>query len=322
MSTSQPLFIGIDVSKGRLDGAARPTGLPFGYDNSDEGIVALVAHLAALRPTLVVVEATGGLQVPLVAALAVAGIPTAVVNPRQARDFAKATGRLAKTDAIDAQTLAYFAEAIRPQPRPLADETAQSLQALLGRRRQLLDMRAAEQNRLGMGAKTLPAVVRRNVEKHTRWLTAQVEALDGELGAAIEASPLWRAKDDLLRGVPGIGPTVSRTLLAALPELGTLSRHKIAALVGLAPVADDSGQRHGRRHIRGGRTEVRCVLYMAALSAARYNPVLRAFYRRLRAAGKLAKVALTAVARKLLTIVNAMVRSGQRWAPAVPASAP
>jgi transposase len=316
MNASAPLFVGIDVSKDRLDGFARPSGLAFAHDNTDEGIAALVAQLAPLRPTLVVVEATGGLETPLVAALAVAGIPTAVVNPRQARDFAKATGRLAKTDAIDAEALAHFAEAVRPQPRPLPDATTAALQALLARRRQLLDMRTAEQNRLKMGAKTLPAAVRRNVEKHVRWLTAQVQELDNDLGAAIEASPLWRAKDDLLRGVPGIGKTVSRTLLAALPELGTLSRQKIAALVGLAPVADDSGRHRGQRHIRGGRTAVRCALYMAALSAARFNPVLRAFYQRLRAAGKLPKVALTAVARKLLTILNAMLRSGQPWAPA------
>jgi transposase len=318
MSTSAALFIGIDVSKDRFDGTARPTGLTFGHDNNDAGIAALVTQLTPLRPTLVVVEATGGLQAPLVAALAVAGIPTAVVNPRQVRDFAKATGRLAKTDALDADVLAHFAEAIRPQPRPLPDATTAALQALLARRRQLLDMRTAEQNRLKMGAKTLPAAVRRNLEKHVRWLTSQVEELDGDLGDAIEASPLWRAKDDLLQSVPSIGPTVSRTLLATLPELGTLSRQQIAALVGLAPVADDSGQRRGQRHIRGGRTAVRCALYMAALSAARFNPVLRAFYQRLRAAGKLAKVALTAVARKLLTILNAMVRSGQPWAPALP----
>ena len=318
MSTSAPLFVGIDVSKDHLDGFVRPSGLAIRHGNDDAGIAALVAQLAPLRPTLVVVEATGGLQAPLVAALAVAGIPTAVVNPRQARDFAKATGRLAKTDAIDAEALAHFAEAIRPQPRPLPDATTAALQALLARRRQLLDMRTAEQNRLKMGAKTLPAAVRRNVEKHIRWLTGQVEDLDGELGQAIEASPLWRAKDDLLQSVPGVGKTVSRTLLAALPELGTLSRQQIAALVGLAPVADDSGHKRGQRHIRGGRTAVRCALYLAALSAARFNPVLRAFYQRLRAAGKLAKVALTAVARKLLTILNAMVRSGQPWAPALP----
>lgn len=317
MNASESLFVGIDVSKDRLDGFIRPSGLAFTHDNTDAGIAALVARLTPLRPALVVVEATGGLQAPLVAALAVAGIPTAVVNPRQARDFAKATGRLAKTDAIDAEALAHLAEAIRPQPRPLPDATTAALQALLGRRRQLLDMRTAEHNRLKMGAKTLPAAVRRNVEKHIRWLTTQVEDLDADLGKAIEASPLWRAKDDLLRGVPGIGKTVSRTLLATLPELGTLSRQKIAALVGLAPVADDSGQRRGQRHIRGGRTAVRCALYMAALSAARYNPALRAFYQRLRAAGKLAKVALTAVARKLLTILNAILRSGQPWAPAL-----
>ncbi len=317
MNASAPLFVGIDVSKDRLDGFARPSGLTFAHDNTDAGIADLVAQLTPLRPTLVVVEATGGLHAPLVAALAVAGIPTAVVNPRQARDFAKATGRLAKTDAIDAGALAHFAEAIRPQPRPLPDATTAALQALLARRRQLLDMRTAEQNRLKMGAKTLPAAVRRNLEKHVRWLTGQVEGLDGDLGDAIEASPLWRAKDDLLQSAPGIGKTVSRTLLATLPELGTLSRQKIAALVGLAPVADDSGQRRGQRHIRGGRTAVRCALYMAALSAARFNPVLRAFYQRLRGAGKLAKVALTAVARKLLTILNAMVRSGQPWAPAL-----
>jgi transposase len=310
-----PLFVGIDVSKARLDVAARPSGLTFHEPNDEAGIAALVARLTALAPALVVLEATGGLHGPLVAALAVARLPTAVVNPRQVRDFAKATGRLAKTDALDADVLAHFAEALRPQPRPLPDAATARLEAVLTRRRQLLDMRAAERNRLSLGP-TLPAAVRRTIEKHIRWLTAQVQELDGELDQAIQGSPVWRVKDELLRGVQGIGKTVARTLLAALPELGTLSRQRIAALVGLAPFHRDSGTRRGPRAIRGGRTEVRCALYMAALSAARYNPVLKAFYQRLRGAGKPAKVALTAVARKLLTILNALARTGRPWDPA------
>jgi transposase len=307
-----PCFVGIDVSKDHLDVHLRPQAEAFRLANDPDGIAALVARLAPLAPACIVVEATGGLEVPLAAALAAAGLAPALVNPRQARDFAKATGRLAKTDALDAAALAHFAEAIRPAPRRLPDEATQAFTALLTRRRQLLEMRVAEANRLPTAGS---AAVRRNLQKHLRWLDAQVQALERDLAAAVKASPLWRAKENLLRGVPGIGPTVALTLLAELPELGTLTRRQVASLAGLAPRNRDSGRFRGQRCIGGGRAAVRSALYMASLSAARYNPVLGAFYRRLRAAGKKAKVALVAVARKLLTIVNAMLREGRAWQP-------
>jgi transposase len=306
----QQIFVGIDVSKGRLDAAARPIATAFSEPNNAEGIAAIVTHLKALNPALIVLEATGGLEVPLAVALAAAGLAVAVVNPRQVRDFARATGRLAKTDRIDAEVLAHFADAIRPAVRPLPDEDGRRLDALVTRRRQVIEMRTAELNRLGS---TTPAVVRRDLEAHIAYLTGQVEGLDKELEQAIEASPCWKAKDDLLRGVPGIGKVVSRTILATLPELGTLSNKRISALVGLAPVARDSGTLKGRRCIAGGRGTVRSLLYMAALTAKRHNPVLRTFYERLITAGKATKVALTAVMRKLLTIINAMVRHNQPW---------
>ena len=305
-----PLFVGVDVSKGRLDIDFAPAPAPFQVANDAAGIAAVCARLADPKPALVVVEATGGLEAALAAALAVAGIPVAVVNPRQARDFAKALGRLAKTAAIDAATLALFAERVRPEVRPLLGKEALALDALLTRRRQLIEMRVAEQNRLG-GPTSGP--VRASLEAHIKWLDAQVVGVDKELATAIEASPVWRAKDDLLQGIKGIGPVVSRTLLAALPELGKLTRQKIASLVGLAPRNRDSGQSRGRRSIGGGRAKVRSVLYMAAVSASRHNPALRAFYERLRKAGKQAKVGLVAVARKLLTIANAVLRDNKPW---------
>jgi transposase len=310
----QQIFVGIDVSKARLDGACRPDGTAFSEANDPHGIAALVARLQALEPVRIVLEATGGLETPLAAALAAAGLAVVVVNPRQVRDFARAAGRLAKTDRIDAAVLAHFAEAIRPELRPLPDEAARRLDALVVRRRQLIEMRTAEMNRLGA---TQAPVIRRNLEAHIAYLERQIEDLDQELEQAIAASPCWKAKDDLLRGVPGIGKVVSRTLLATLPELGTLSNKQISALVGVAPVARDSGTRHGRRCIAGGRGPVRAVLYMAALTAKRYNPVLKVFHERLIAAGKATKVALTAVMRKLLTIVNTMVRKNQPWDPSL-----
>jgi transposase len=313
-------FVGLDVSKARLDGHVRPDGAAFSEANDEAGIAATVARLQALRPALVVLEATGGLEAPLAAALAAAGLPAAVVNPRQVRDFAKATGRLAKTDAIDAAVLAHFAEAIRPQARAVPDEQARHLEGLLTRRRQLVAMRTAERNRLAATAG--PTAVRRDLEAHLKYLDRRLGEMDKQLEQAIQASDLWRARDDLLRGVPGIGPVVSRTLVAALPELGTLSGRRIAALAGLAPVARDSGTLKGRRRIAGGRGEVRSALYMAALSAVRFNPVLKAFYGRLKAAGKPPKVALTAAMRKLLTILNAMVRSGRAWDPKFVGSRP
>lgn len=310
--TASPCFIGIDVAKAALDLASRPAlpELAPQYANDETGIAALVAVLTAARPTLIVLEATGPYQHAVVAALALAGLPTAVVNPRQVRDFARSLNLLAKTDALDAAVLARFAESVRPEPRPLPDAATVALHALLTRRRQLLDIRVAEQNRLA--ARPAPRV-RRSVEDHIGWLTRQLAELDRELGAQIEASPVWRAKDELLRSVPSIGPVVSRTLLAALPELGTLSRQAIAFLVGLAPLNCDSGQRRGRRAIRGGRAPVRAVLHMAAVTAVRCNPPLQAFYQRLCQAGKPAKLALTAVARKLLTIANAVLRDGRPW---------
>lgn len=309
-----PAFVGLDVSKARLDVSIRPDGDAFAVANDPDGHADLVARLTPRRPALVVLEATGGYEHAAAAALAAAGLTVAVVNPRQARDFAKATGRLAKTDAIDAETLALFAERVQPPPRPLPDAAARAFEALLTRRRQLLAMRTAEQNRLGLAG---PAPVRKSLQAHIDWLSRQLDKVDRELSVAVEASPVWRAKDDLLRSIKGVGRTLSRTLLAALPELGTLTRQRIAALAGLAPLNRDSGTRRGTRSIGGGRAEVRSLLYMAALSAARYNPALRAFSERLRGAGKVAKVRLVAVARKLLTIANAVLRDGRPWDPAL-----
>jgi transposase len=305
-------FVGIDVSKDHLDVHVRPTGEAFRLANDEPGIAAAVARVAAAAPAVVVLEATGGYEAPAAAALAAAGLPVAVVNPRQARRFAEATGRLAKTDRLDAAALAHFAEAVRPPARPLPDADLQTLAALVARRRQLIDMRTAEQNRLPLAA---PAVAK-DIRAHVAWLDRRIAAAGRELAAAVEASPAWRAKDDLPRSVPGVGPVVSCTLLAELPELGTLSGRRIAALAGVAPVARDSGRHAGARRIAGGRAGARAALYMACLSAVRYNPVLRAVYRRLRAAGKAAKVAQVAAMRKLLVTLNAMVRDNKRWDPA------
>jgi transposase len=306
--TDSSVFVGIDVSKDRLDVHVLPTADSFDFPNDPDGIARLVARLLAVGCELVVLEATGGLEFPAAAALAAAGLAVAVINPRQARDFARSTGRLAKTDAIDAATLALFAQRIRPQPRPLPDESARQFEALLQRRRQLLEIRVAEQNRLGSAT---AAKVRDSLQAHIDWLSRQLEKLEEDLASAIQSSPVWRVKDELLRSIKGVGPTLSRTLLAALPELGTLSRQKIAALAGLAPLNRDSGKQRGKRSVGGGRAEVRSALYMAALSASRYNQPLREFSERLKQAGKAAKVRLVAVARKLLTIANAVLRDGK-----------
>ena len=266
------------------------------------------------QPAGLVLEATGGLEVPLASALAVAGIPVAVVNPRQVRDFAKATGRLAKTDAIDAQTLARFAEAVRPAPRPLPDEAAQAFSALLTRRRQLIEMLVAEQNRM----QRAPRPIQPQIQAHVTWLKQQLAALDEDLTHRIQSTPIWREQEDLLRSVPGIGPVVSRTLLAELPELGTLTHKQIAALVGVAPLNRDSGTLRGRRTTWGGRAVVRAALYMSTLVATKHNPVIKVFYQRLRAAGKAPKVALVACMRKLVTILNAIVKHRTPWRLAVP----
>jgi transposase len=304
-------FIGIDVAKAQLEFASRPSGEAGTVANDEAGIAALMARCQAAGAELIVCEATGGYEAGLVAALARAGLPVVVANPRQVRDFAKATGQLAKTDAIDAAVLALFAERVRPEPRVLPDAAVQALGALLTRRRQLVEMLGAERNRLLIAA---PAV-RRDLQQHIRFLERRLREADADLHTAVKASPVWRVKDNLLQSVPGVGRVVSLTLLAQLPELGRLSHKEIAALVGVAPLARDSGTLRGKRLVYGGRAPVRAVLYMAALVASRRNPVIRAFYERLRAAGKPAKVALTACMRKLLVILNAIARSGTPWRP-------
>ena len=305
------VFVGVDVAKATLDVAVRPAGERWSVANDEPGIQSLVARLLPLGPVLVVLEATGGFEHAAAAALGAARLGVVIANPRQVRAFARAIGQLAKTDAIDAQVLALFAERVQPTPRPLPDEAAQILDALLTRRRQLVEMLVAEKNRLSAARRP----VRHGIRQHIRWLERQLGGVDHELEEAVQASPLWRAQDDLLQSVPGVGPVLSRTLLAELPELGRLSRKEIAALVGVAPLARDSGTWRGRRAVWGGRAPVRAVLYMATVAAARCNPVIRVFYWRLRAAGKPAKVALTACMRKLLTILNAMVRTQSPWRP-------
>ncbi len=310
--TAPTCFVGIDVAKATLDVAVRPGGERWSAPSDEAGIGALVARLQPLAPALIVLEATGGFETATVAAMAAAGLAIVVANPRQVRDFARATGQLAKTDVLDAQVLALFAERVRPEPRPLPDAAVQALDALLTRRRQLLEMLTAEKNRLGFAT---AAAVRRDLTQHIHWLERRLRDVDGALEQAIHTSPVWRAKEDLLRSVPGVGPVVSRTLLGELPELGTLTHKQIAALVGVAPRACDSGTLRGKRMVWGGRAPVRAALYMAALVAARRNPVIRTFYARLRAAGKPAKVALVACMRKLLTILNAILRTGTPWRP-------
>lgn len=304
-----PAFVGIDVAKAHLDVHVRPAGLAFREPNDDAGIAAVAARLAPLAPAAVVLEATGGYEVPAVAALTAAGLPVAVVNPRQARRFAEGVGRAAKTDALDAAALAHFAEAVRPDPRPVPDAAARALADLLARRRQLLGMRVAEAHREATAA----GAVRADIRAHIAWLDRRLKRVEAELDKAVKASPAWRDRDDLLRSVPGIGPQVSRTLLAELPELGAAGGRQLAALAGLAPFNRDSGTRRGYRAIRGGRAHVRAALYQAAVVAMRWNPPLKAMYARLVGRGKAAKVALVAVARRLLVIVNALVRTGRRW---------
>ncbi|MGB9301684.1 MAG: IS110 family transposase [Anaerolineae bacterium] len=303
------VYIGIDVAKDWLDVAQRPGGEAWRVSSDETGIATLVKRLKGLGPALVLLEATGGLEIPAVAALAAAGLPAVVVNPRQVREFARATGRLAKTDAIDAQVLAQFGEAVQPEVRPLPDTATRELAGLVARRRQLIEMLTAEKNRLRVATRK----VRHNIEAHIRWLERELLDLDGGLGEVIRSSPVWREQDNLLRSVPGVGPVLSSVLLADLPELGKLSRKEIAALVGVAPLNRDSGQFRGRRQVWGGRSQVRATLYMAALVASRYNPVIRAFYQRLQAAGKPKKVALTACMRKLLIVLNAVVRDHAPW---------
>lgn len=302
-------FVGIDVSKAQLDFAVYPSTACESVRNDAAGIKALVQRLVALQPTLIVLEATGGWEQQVLRALASAELAVVAINPRQVRDFAKATGQLAKTDRIDAIILSRFAQAIRPEVRRLPDEITLELRALVARRRQVTEMIVAETNRLSTASKTL----QKRIEAHIRWLEKELARADHDLDQAIRNSPIWCENQDLLRTVPGIGPVVSRTLLAELPELGELNRRKIAALAGVAPFNRDSGKLKGRRAIWGGRASVRAALYMAALVASRHNPVIKALYTRLRDAGKARKVALVACMRKLLTIVNAMMKHKTRW---------
>jgi transposase len=304
-------YVGIDVSKARLDVAVRPSGEVWQSANDEAGIAAVVDRLQELGPQLIVLEATGGLERLVTAALALAGLSVAVVNPRQARDFAKATGRLAKTDAVDAAVLAHFAQALQPTPHPLPDTATQALTALVERRHQLVSMLTAEKNRL---QQALPAV-HAKIAAHIAWLQQALREVDDELDQLLHTSPLWRERDQLQRSVPGVGPTVSRTLLAHLPELGDGSVKHLATLVGLAPLNRDSGAWRGTRAIWGGRQQVRAVLYMATLVGVRHNPVLQAFYDRLVARGKPKKVALTACMHKLLTILHAVLRDRTPWTP-------
>ena len=307
--TETSTYVGIDVSKHWLDVGIRPAGRAERLANDEAGIEAVVVQLGAVAPERIVLEASGGLELPLVAALAAAALPVVVVNPRQVRDFARATGRLAKTDALDAQVLAHFAEAVRPELRPLPDAETQALRDLVARRRQLLGMLVAERQR----RRAARAAVRPGIEAHIAWLQQARAQLDDQLQTSVQLSPHWRAQDQLLRSVPGVGPQLARTLLAQLPELGQLDRRRIAALVGVAPYNRDSGQWRGQRSIWGGRASVRAALYMSALVASRHNPVIRDFYQRLLARGKPKKSALTACMRKLLVILNAILKTNTPW---------
>jgi transposase len=304
------LFIGIDVAKDRLDICVRPTGETFAVARDGEGLSKLVERLDALEPILIVMEATGGYECVAASAIAAAHLPLAVVNPRQIRDFARATGKLAKTDRLDAAAIAHFAEAIRPPARRVDDAQARALGELVARRRQVIEMIVAEKNRRRLS--TQPRVLKA-IDRHVELLQAELSELDREIDGAIRKSPAWQADADLLASVPGVGKATLRTLIADLPELGRLDRRKIAALVGVAPINRDSGLMRGRRTIAGGRAPVRTALYMAALVASRSNPVIAPYYQKLRAAGKTGKQALVACMRKLLVILNAILRDKTPW---------
>jgi transposase len=307
---SEPdVLVGIDVSKVQLDIALRPTDDRWPVSNDEPGIALLVERLRTIQPVLIVLEATGGLEVPVAGALAEAGLPVVVVKPRHARDFAKATGRLATTDPLEAQGLAHVAEAVRPTPRRLSDAQAQALNALLTRRRQLVQRLTAARRRVH----SAPHRIRADIQAHITWLERRLARTAADLAATIRSSPLWRATDEMLQSMPGVGPVLSRTLVAEVPAWGLLHRQEITALIGVAPFNCDSGTLRGKRVIWGGRAHVRAVLSMSTWSAVRHNPVLKAFYERLRAAGKAAKVALTASMRKRLTILNAMIKHHTCW---------
>jgi len=311
VATTADRFVGIDVSKARVDVQVRPDGTAFGCATDPEGLGVLVARLQPLSPCLVVLEASGGYEGVVAAAMVEAGLPVAIANPRQVRKFAGATGRLAKTDAIDATVIARFAQAVRPRARPLPDDFAVRLAGLMARRRQLVVMINAEKQRLG---KARDRIAQRSFQAMLKSLEAERTRIDKAIDKLIEASPLWCAQQDLLTSVPGIGEVVARTPIAELPELGRVDRHQIAALAGVAPMNRDSGRYRGKRKIQGGRVEVRAPLYMACLVTIQHNPALKSFYRRLRSAGKPARLALVAAMRKLLTILNAILRDHKPWA--------
>jgi transposase len=302
-------YIGIDISKDTLDVATYVTSKKWQFPNNDTGISKLIQTLRESATALVVMEATGGYETPSAYSLQKAGIPCAVVNPREVRDFARATKKLAKTDTIDAQVLAHFAAVIKPEPRPISDEKAEELEAILARRRQVVDMLTAEKNRLHIARNP----VKEEIRAHVAYLEKRLTDIESNLSGRIQESPVQRMKDELLRSVPGVGPTLSITLLIDLPELGSLNGKQIAALVGVAPLNRDSGTFRGKRGVWGGRGQVRAVLYMAALVAARFNPVISQFYKRLCAMGKAKKVALVACMRKLLTILNSMLKHHVPW---------
>lgn len=308
MKTSE-VFVGIDVSKAELEVGVAPAEQFWINPNNEEGHRGLVERLRALAPTLIVLEATGGYETLLAATLVASGLPVVVMNPRPVRDFAKATGKLAKTDRLDARMLARFAMTMRPPVRPLKDEQSRELDALFTRRRQIVEMLTMEKNRLGLATQR----VRKDLKTHIAWLAKRLKDVDGELKDLIKNSPVWCEKDNLLQSTPGIGPVASFALLAQMPELGTLNRRQISALAGLAPLNNDSGKFKGQRHVWGGRAVVRAVLYMATLAAIRCNPSIRAFHQRLKAAGKKPKVAIVACMRKLLTILNAMLKTKTPW---------
>lgn len=309
---TETLFVGIDVSKDTLDVRLQPprSQVAARWDYDEASVQQLCAALQEVAPSLIVMESTGGLEARLACEMAARGLPVAVVNPRQVRDFARASGELAKTDSIDARVLCNFAAVMKPQPRPLKDEHTRELSALVSRRRQLVDMRTQESLRLGSAASK---AMRKSLEEHIQWLNKRIDDVDDDMGRRLRESPLWREKAELLQSAPGIGPVLSATMLGMCPELGALNRREISKLVGVAPLAHDSGKHRGKRRIAGGRADVRKVLYMATVAAMRFNPAIREFAQRLKAAGKPTKVVIVACMRKLLTIMNTLIKTRTAW---------
>ena len=302
-------FVGIDVSKDRLDGFIRPQGVSFSEEYTDQGVEVVVEHMVKTRPNIILLEATGGYETRIVAALAHHGFPVVLINPRQVRDFAKATGKLAKTDKIDAEVLAHFAEAVRPQVRHLPDQNQKELAALMSRRCQLVEISVMEKNRIHRATK----LIKNRIQAHLDWLKTEIDKIDKEISEFIKKSPILQRKAEIVKSMTGIGPTISRALVSHVPELGIINEKKICALVGVAPFNCDSGVFKGKRIVWGGRKQIRSILYMGVLAAVRFNKVIRTFYQKLVGKGKPKKVALTACMRKVLTILNAMVKSDSFW---------